>query len=168
LAPFVLDDLGIRAERPRVSVATAASSHSRARRSDVLSTDLDDTDEDAHSRCGRSLASNEEKRDSPITVIDDTPAITQSPFIDVEIASSPDTPRQAANPSRSLKLVGGSSPTIRASSPPQAASSTLGTLGVVMEEATKQAGDDIAHGGSDSAERGPSPFGDEHEIESEK
>ncbi|KAH0542067.1 hypothetical protein FGG08_003532 [Glutinoglossum americanum] len=168
LAPFVLDDLGIRPERPRMSVATATSSHSRARRSDVISTDLDDTDEDAHSRSRRSLVSDEEKRDSPVTVIEDTPTITQSPFSDEEITSSPDTPQQATNQSRTSKYTGGSSPSKRASGPPQAASSTLGALGVVIEETPKRASNGTVHGGPGSAERGPSPFGDENEIKSEK
>ncbi|KAH0548065.1 hypothetical protein GP486_008194 [Trichoglossum hirsutum] len=171
LAPFVLDDLGVRPERPRVSVATAASSHSRARRSDIQSTDLDDADEDAHSRCRRSLVSNEDKRDSRITVIDDTPNLTQSPFSDVEITSSPDTPLQAAAGSKnrsSLKPTGGSSPTKQASNPPQSASSTLGALGVVIEEAIKQASNGTASNKASSAERGPSPFGDENEVESLK
>ncbi|KAI9860467.1 MAG: hypothetical protein M1813_006126 [Trichoglossum hirsutum] len=166
LAPFVLDDLGIRPERPRVSVATDASSHSRARRSDVLSTDLDDMDEDAHSRCRRSLVSNEDKRDSRVTVIDDTPNLAQSPFSDVEIASSPDTPLQTGQNRSSLKPAGASSPTKQG--PPQSASSTLGALGVVIEEAIRQASNGTAHDGAGSTERGPSPFGDENEIESLK
>jgi protein OPY2 len=168
LAPFVLDDLGIRPERPRVSVATAASSHSRARRGDVHSMDLEDTDDETHSRSRRSLLDNEDKHNSHITVIEDTPNIAQSPFSDTEIGSSPDTPSQA-NPIRSSRSLSGTSPTKRVSqAPPQLASSNLGSLGVVIEEPTKPANKDPAHSGSDSTERGTSPFGDENEIESLK
>ncbi|KAI9780667.1 MAG: hypothetical protein M1839_006608 [Geoglossum umbratile] len=164
-APFVLDDLGIRPERPRVSVATAASSHSRARRGDVHSIDLEDTDDDTHSRYRRSLLGSEDKHDSHITVIDDTPTIAQSPFSDSEIGSSPDTPLQP-NPIRSSRSLSGASPTKRVSQgPPQLASSTLGSLGVVVEEPTKLASRDPTQREPDSAERGPSPFGDENEIE---
>ncbi|KAI9684510.1 MAG: hypothetical protein M1829_002320 [Trizodia sp. TS-e1964] len=163
----------IRPDRPRISVASAVSTHSRAMRHTVDSTAFDelstDEDEDPHARSRRSLMGRD--RDSKVTVIEDTPAINQSPFRDPEPTPSPTPPvapppRSAAR--RSIDAIARHLPKIksdRSSSGSNHSHKKSGSLSAVIEEATKRASKQPTHGGLGSTKRGASPFDDANVVQ---
>ncbi|OCL11217.1 hypothetical protein AOQ84DRAFT_196871 [Glonium stellatum] len=130
--------------RPLTEVSLAETEdslpHSRARRPEARSTDIEsesESDDDDHSRARRSLLrSSSNPRDSDITVIQDTPIMLQSPFTDSSSApGSPEVPQRHI--SKSSTAVGPSG------------------LATVMEESSRD---------SRASRRERSPFSDDNAV----
>ncbi|KAI9813273.1 MAG: hypothetical protein M1827_004215 [Pycnora praestabilis] len=132
----------------------APSSHSRSQRPDASTLDdlSSDEEEEPHARSRRSLISPD--RVSPITVIDDTPALHQSPFSDDERTVSPGPPERST-PQNSVD---------RRSSTRGHQHKKSDSMSAIIEEATKRATRQPTHGGLGSAPRESSPFDDVNEV----
>jgi hypothetical protein len=94
-------------------------------------------------------------RQSEITMIEESPAAPQSQFAGA--GSSAD------DAEKSRRSLGAMTQPRMSTSPPPSMPRRKGSLGAVIEEATKRASRDPTNG-LGIVERGTSPFGDEHEI----
>ncbi|KAI9849939.1 MAG: hypothetical protein M1837_000153 [Sclerophora amabilis] len=146
--------------------ASATSTHSRAHRHERTSSLLDDPSSDEDDRPGaRARRSFVDDSESPTTVIDDTPAIRQSPFSDAAAAPPSPDPSTTRNPGTHAS--GGTAPTGAGEADGNAARSgapSNGRMETVIEEATRRASRQPTHGGLGGRQRNSGPFSDRNEM----